>query len=163
MIEELARVVSVGDGYAELEVQRGSSCGSCAAKASCGTSAISRFLGSRSARIRLENRLGAKVGEEVVLGLPEQALPKASFLVYIVPLLAMLGMAAIAEWLSGLYGLAGGEAITVTSGLLGLWGGIMLARWLSVERPGSRHADQFSPVMLKRAGSDVPGIGITIR
>ncbi len=159
MIEEQARVVAIDGTYAEVEAERGSSCGSCAARSSCGTSTLSRFLGSRTARIRLENRLGAECGDRVVIGVPEQALPKASFLVYILPLLTLLSAAMLGEWIAAAASIAERELFSVIGGGFGLWAGIRFARHLT-----SRTAQNnlFQPVMLRKE-RPVAGIGIPLQ
>ena len=64
-----------------VETSRRSSCGSCEAK-SCGTGTLSQILGRKTQRMRVDNPVGAKPGDRVVLGISESALIKGSLAVY---------------------------------------------------------------------------------
>jgi len=125
MIEENAHVVESEGEYAWVETERRSSCGSCSAKG-CGTGALSQILGRRTQRMKVLNPIGAKAGDEVVLGIREQALLQGSLAVYIVPLLAMLAGGLLGEVLAPQWG-TDAEGLSVLLGLLGLGAGFL---WL---------------------------------
>jgi sigma-E factor negative regulatory protein RseC len=125
MIEESAHVVESEGEYAWVETERRSSCGSCSAKG-CGTGALSKILGRRSQRLKVLNPVDAKPGDEVVLGIREQALLQGSLAVYIVPLLAMLAGGLLGKALAPQWG-ADAEGLSVLLGLTGLVVGFL---WL---------------------------------
>ena len=97
MIEEHARVIAVENGQLLLEAQTKASCSACAVKQGCGTSVISKWLGRKFTRFQAPNTVNARVGDEVVVGLAEEAMLKGSVLVYLLPLLAMIGFALLAD------------------------------------------------------------------
>jgi sigma-E factor negative regulatory protein RseC len=99
MIEERARVVAVRDDQLLLEAQTKTACNACAAKQGCGTSVLSRWVGRKFTRFQAPNTVNAAVGDEVVVGLAETAMLKGSVFVYLMPLLAMIVGAVIADWL----------------------------------------------------------------
>lgn len=99
MIEETARVVAVENGQLLLEAQTKAACNACAAKQGCGTSVLSKWVGRKFTRFQAPNTVNAQVGDEVVVGLAEEAMLKGSVLVYLLPLLAMIGFALIADGL----------------------------------------------------------------
>ncbi len=100
MIEEIAQVVAVDGDTVLCQTQRRSSCHSCSVKQGCGTSVLSKVVGQRSSQIRIRNTLNAKVGDEVVLGIEENALVQGSLLMYTLPLLVMIASALLAQlWL----------------------------------------------------------------
>ncbi|MCL6270187.1 SoxR reducing system RseC family protein [Sansalvadorimonas sp. 2012CJ34-2] len=140
MIEERGRVVEVDSAFIWVETIRKDTCGSCEAKNGCGQGLMNRLRPSRDhAYIRAVNRYPVKVGDEVTVALPESAVVSASFLVYLLPLLAMLigaftGSAAGMEelWVIGL-------------GLGGLLVGFGVVRWWS-SRADVRK--RFEPVVL---------------
>jgi sigma-E factor negative regulatory protein RseC len=126
VIEETAHVIQSEGEYAWVETERRSSCGSCSANKGCGTGALSKILGRRTQRLKVLNPVGAKPGDEVILGIREQALLLGSFAVYIVPLLAMLAGGLLGELLAPQWGVAS-EGPSLLLGLLGLVAGFL---WL---------------------------------
>ena len=57
MIEEQGQIVDVQGEFAWIESERTSTCGSCAVRKGCGTSAIAKVLGQRRVRLRVLNRI----------------------------------------------------------------------------------------------------------
>ncbi|MCB1734573.1 MAG: SoxR reducing system RseC family protein [Gammaproteobacteria bacterium] len=125
MIEETARVVRVGDGHAWVETQRRSSCGSCASKSGCGTSALGEWFGRRTVGLQVDNTIGAKVGEQVVIGVPETLLVSGAAWIYGLPLLTLLAGAGLSAWWVGD---VHNDAVTALGGIVGLVFGFVLAR-----------------------------------
>ena len=74
MIEEQGEVVEVQGEFAWIESERTTTCGSCAVRKGCGTSAIAKVLGQRRVRLRVLNRIDARVGDRVVIGIAESGL-----------------------------------------------------------------------------------------
>ncbi len=97
MIEETAVVIAVDGDQVLVRTQRRSSCQACSVKQGCGTSVLSKVVGTRSSQIRVDNPLQAQVGDQVLLGIEETALVKGSLLVYALPLVMMLAFALLAE------------------------------------------------------------------
>lgn len=148
MIEEYARVIEAQGNIAWVETQRKGSCGTCSASAGCGTATLSKVMGRRQARVQALNTVGAGVGEEVVIGIPESALLKGSFAVYAVPLLAML----VAAWIGT--AVAGTtqefrELLSTLFGLGGLAGGFV---WLKGYAGRIGQDTSYRPVILRRVG-----------
>ncbi|MDR2877776.1 MAG: SoxR reducing system RseC family protein, partial [Chromatiales bacterium] len=87
MNTETARVASVdSDGQLWVETQRKAACDSCSVNKGCGTGVITKMLNLRSPRIRVQNTLGAVVGDEVLVGIDDGQLVRASFAAYFMPL-----------------------------------------------------------------------------
>ena len=99
MIEETAKIVELEGEFAWVETQRKSACGACAVNKGCGTATIAKVLGKKRTRVRAINRLNAKLGDEVVIGIQEQALVRGSIAVYAVPLVFLLLGGMLGEWL----------------------------------------------------------------
>lgn len=100
MIEETATVVAIEGEQVLVQTRRQSTCQSCSVKQGCGTSVLAKVVGNRSSQISVDNILGARVGDEVLLGIEENALVKGSLLVYALPLLLMLVFALVGEALA---------------------------------------------------------------
>jgi len=97
MIEEYARVIAVENDQLLLEAETRAACNACAARQGCGTSVLSKWVGRKFTRFQVPNTVNARVGDEVVVGLAEEAMLTGSLLVYLLPLLAMIAFALLAD------------------------------------------------------------------
>lgn len=143
MIEELGRVLSVEPGAVWVETVRQSACGNCQARAGCGQALLHKLsAGSRQGFIRVLSEHRHQVGDQVVIGIPEDAVVLGSVWLYMVPLLALFLFAMLAQSL----GLS--EPAIVAGASLGLAAGLALVRW-----HGRRHSGdpRFQPHVLRTA------------
>ncbi len=99
MIEETALVLEVRSQQALLQTQRKSACQSCSVKSGCGTSVLAKVVGRRSTQLIVDNTLGVRVGEQVVIAVDEGALVQGSLLVYLMPLIFMMSAGLLAEFI----------------------------------------------------------------
>ena len=111
---EMGQIVNVEDSIATVKIRRGASCGSCTA---CGMAKDQSEIS-----FRIVNDLNAQTGDWVELELESKSLIKATLIVYLLPLVALIlgvvGGYALAGRLSGnpdLYGAIGGILFTVLS------------------------------------------------
>ncbi len=147
MIEESALVVECQDEYAWVETQRKSTCSSCSASKGCGTGALSKVLGNKTARMRVLNRIGARVGEEVIVGVSEGALVQGSLAVYIVPLLGLFLFALLGQALASQLEFESTESLSIVFGLIGLALGAFWVRRFSVK---ISQDPRYQPVIVRR-------------
>ena len=112
MIESPARVVRTEGARTWVTSEAPESCGACGGRG-CGSSLYARLLHPREPEFPVDNPIGAKPGEQVVIGLPDGALLHASVVGYVMPVLLVLGGAAAGEYW-------GGELISVLGALSGL-------------------------------------------
>ncbi len=158
MIEQTALVLAVDGELAEVEIRRLSACGDCTAKSGCGSALFAGLFGKRRSRLRVLNRIQARPGERVVIGLQERPFLRAAFALYATPLLAMIGGALVGEWLAQRSASATVDIGVLVGGLLGLIAGF---RWLRHFARRSRNDTDYRPVVLRRVGSD--GIFVQLR
>ena len=125
MLTEAAIVTCREGGRVELELLRGSVCGSCELSQGCGTGALGRLLGRRSKPLFIETEQQLEPGDEVLLALSESALVKASLTLYGLPLLGMV----VAGLLAVLVGAA--EWLVVVSAVAGFYTGYRTAAYLT--------------------------------
>ena len=100
MIQEQGTVVEVRPGSARVQTRRSGSCESCKARGGC-----SSLGGGREARVWVVDPLGVNVADEVVVAVPEGTVVRASLLLYLVPVLALLGGAVLGDQLAPRFGL----------------------------------------------------------
>ena len=153
MIEETGQVVECQGRFAWVETRRASTCGSCSASKGCGTATLAKVLGQRRTRTRVLNDLGAGVGDEVVIGLPEQALVRGALAVYLVPLLGLLAGGLFGAYLAQRLLVADPELFTMALGGLGLAGGVV---WLRRFARSIGEDSRYQPVILRRVAAMVP-------
>lgn len=144
MIEEHAWVhETLGGGTVEVFAARRASCDGCTAEKGCGRAALAGLFAG-PARVRVDDPLGVRPGERVIIGLREDALLRASLILYGLPLSGMLLAALLAQWWFA------SEALVVMSAAVGLVGGIWRGRVWSRRV----HDDvRFRPVILRRASA----------
>ena len=96
MIEERAVILSLEsetfgeDSTATLEIERKIECGLCGQTRGCGISIWGKLFAHQSTAFRAQNRINAKVGDSVIVGINQSALLKSALLLYILPLVTML-------------------------------------------------------------------------
>jgi sigma-E factor negative regulatory protein RseC len=146
MIEETARVIAIENGQLLLEAQTTAACNACAVKTGCGTSVLSKWVGRKFTRFQAPNTVNARVGDEVVVGLAETAMLQGSVLVYLLPLLAMIGFALLADTLVSPE-IASRDLIVLVSAVAGFALTLILARRLL---SSSNYTSKLSPVVLRK-------------
>lgn len=147
MIEENARIVEIEKDFVWVETQRQSTCDACSVNKGCGSAVLATLLGSRRTRIKVLNTLSVAHGDEVVIGLKENALVQGSFAVYAVPLLALLAFALLGEYLNARLQITETEAVSIAFGLAGLASGFA---WLRRYTARISKDPSYQPVVLRR-------------
>ena len=142
MLEASGTVVAVSGRALQVETQPRSSCAHCAS-AGCSTSVLAKLAGTGRNRIWLENTLDARPGEQVVIGIQDELLLRASVLSYLLPLLGMLVVAALGDVRGAGEGLQG----LLAAG--GLAAGFVLVGRIARGVPSQQ---RFRPQLLRYAG-----------
>jgi sigma-E factor negative regulatory protein RseC len=150
MIEEYARVVELDGDDMVLQADVKTSCQSCSASKGCGTSLLARHVARKMTHFRVPNTLNAVVGDEVVVGLSETALLRGSLLVYLWPLLCMIALALLADYLLAV-DIAARDLRIASAAMLGLACGVLLVR---SGIAGCRSQQQLTPVVLRKQHGD---------
>lgn len=126
MLQETGIVVADDGQYIWVETVRASACNSCSAKAGCGQAVIGDLFDEKAQMNKNLMRLPSPgvdlVGQEVTLGIPEDALLKTSILVYGVPLVTLLTGATLAQ------GLWQNDLLSGLGAILGFAVGMLLSR-----------------------------------
>lgn len=145
MIEERAVVLSLerainstlpSDAIATLEIERKTACGLCGQTRGCGNSIWGKLFAHRSAAFKAQNRINAKVGDSVIVGIDEKALLKSALLLYMLPLATLLIGAILATQIYDTNSSAMiGAAIGLVLGLLWVKGHTMSSSYFTLQQP----------------------------
>ncbi|MBW4935783.1 SoxR reducing system RseC family protein [Marinobacter sp. F4206] len=139
MITENGTVIALKDDRAWVQTIRQSACESCSARSGCGQRVLASATSGRANQVLVANTVRARVGDEVTIGIDEQALLGASLIVYALPLFLMV-LASIAghRW-SG-----GADLWAIIGALMGLCAGFFAGRRLQ-----SRQDGRYEPRLLR--------------
>ena len=149
MIEEHALVVALDGDDVWVETQRQSACGQCAANKGCGTAVLGKVLGLKRSRVRIlnPNATSVSVGDEIIVGIEEQALVRGSLAIYTVPLMTLFLFGVLGDVLAGQLNISDSDFFVSVFGFIGLFFGFFWLRWFS--RKMSRDS-RYQPVLLQR-------------
>ena len=142
MIEERAVILSLEsepsavDSTATLEIERKIACGLCGQTRGCGNSIWGKLFAHQSTAFKAQNRINAKVGDSVIVGINESALLKSALLLYILPLATMLIGAILATQIHDTNGYAMlGALLGLVLGLLWVKGHTMSSSYFKLQQP----------------------------
>lgn len=142
MIEQRATVLAVADGAALVEVPRQSGCSACTREQGCDSATLAKLFGNGApTRVRVRDHLGLTPGEQVLIGVRNRTLVRASMVAYLLPLLTLIGSASAAE------AAAFGDLGSALVGAIGLVIGLLLTALIT---GGTGARARFRPVLLRR-------------
>ncbi len=144
MIEERAVILSLEnpsgdtsfDSTATLEIERKTACGLCGKTRGCGNSIWGKLFAHDSSAFKAQNRINAKVGDSVIVGINESALLKSAVLLYIVPLVTLFIGAILAAHFKQTDGSTlFGAIVGLVLGLLWVKGHTASSRYFKLQQP----------------------------
>ncbi|APC12514.1 MULTISPECIES: SoxR-reducing system protein RseC [Providencia] len=140
MVKEWATVVRWQNGRALLRYGSSSGCGSCGARKTCGSYALSKIGPNTEHELEIAIEQPLVVGQKIEVGIPEGSLIRSALLVYLTPILGLFIFAGLAQsfsleqfWIA-MSGVAGGVI------------GFFIARKLASKW---RDDEAFQPVVLQ--------------
>jgi len=137
--EETAIVSSVDGDFVFLETQNSASCSNCSSKSGCG-SVSSIFSFKPRNKLRINNTLGLKQGDSVIVAMASDKLLMATVLMYLSPLVLLFIFSLIAKLLMG-------ETASIIAGLCGLFLGLL---WVKRFTQQNEVAKQFQPKLVRK-------------
>lgn len=95
MATEQGIVLRTGSESAWVKTNRSSACEGCTARGSCHT-----MGGGQEMEVKALNSAGARVGDRIVLSFETSSLLKATFLIYVFPIIFLIAGAALGQMLA---------------------------------------------------------------
>lgn len=143
--EREGEVVQCAGSRARVCVAPAAGCARCAAGEGCGQGLLEAMRGGSRAMtfwVTVPDNERVSPGDRVMLRMASSALVAGAALVYMVPLLGLVLGAFLGEVVARV-----NEGVTTVSGIAGLVGGLLAARyWLRQGRLGNR----FEPIFVRR-------------
>jgi sigma-E factor negative regulatory protein RseC len=146
MLTENGRVVGVESDGIWVETIRRSTCGTCAAQKGCGHGLLQRVSEGKRGYIRAlpgDYPVDSyKVGDQVLVSIPEEVILRGSLIAYVMPLITMfVGALSAVNWLTG-----NQDLLAIGGAAIGLALGFALVRWHGAHH---RRDPEFQPVLLR--------------
>jgi len=147
MLETRAVVVQLLDKpFVMVQASKGGGCGQCDGQG-CGASKLTQLFCSKPRQFKVDNRINAGVGDEVVVSVVEGVVLRGIGLVYLLPLVLLFAGAALAGSLA-VQG-AQRDGYAALGALIGLIVGFIIAKLIS-----SRKAHQEDQPYIARQSSE---------
>lgn len=120
MIEQQGRAVNASGDRVRVRLGGQSGCAACEAGRGCGAGIFARIVRRRPVELDFENRVGARSGQGVIVGIPESLYLGLVTKFYLWPVLAALAGASIGHYLGVSFGAsaAGTDVLALGAGLL---------------------------------------------
>lgn len=145
MLKEPGVVEKASPHQAVVLVEQSSACEQCRSRGAC------EVLSGKTMRVELSNELGAKEGDRVEITIPAASVLKVSFLVYLVPVAALVAGAYVGNiWAEGRT--ADPTPYAVATGMLAMIGSFLLLR--RFERAASQASSKYRPRMSRILASN---------
>ena len=154
MLSESATVMAVGPDGVWVAARSKRQCGSCQARKVCGHSLVDALY-ARSNQLRAYSEdegllRSLKVGDQVIIGVPEQLVLTGSLLLYLFPLLTMLIPAVLFSFAGAV------EGVIIVAAASGFTLGLLLlrhgaSRWLAPAQARllARDTDQLQSITIR--------------
>ncbi|MDD4658922.1 MAG: SoxR reducing system RseC family protein [Eubacteriales bacterium] len=140
-MNQIGKIISIEDKMATVELERSSAC------AKCG---ICHLGETQILHIDVENSINAQVGQRVLIAVGQGSVLKASSILYLIPLLALVGGIGLAYLLERLIGLPGNaDWWGIGFGLTLFFLAYVIIR---LQEPALRSNPAYAPRMLRLAG-----------
>ena len=143
MLETRAIVIRILKGHALVQANQGNGCEQCNGKG-CGTGKLAQLFCSKPRLFQVENPINAGVGDQVIISVAEGAVLRGIGVVYLLPLILLLGGAMLGNLWAAQAGQR--DAYAAAGALLGLIVGFLSARWVSSGQVRSR----FQPYIARQ-------------
>lgn len=142
MFTEIGHVVAEDGDTVWVQTQSKTGCSSCKVSNTCGSGIVNKAFSHKVFVTPLKNTLNAKMNDEVEVGIPEDLVLKASFVVYFLPLICLILALAVSSLLiSNL-----SELGSIFSAAIGLCVGFVGVKWFAHSQQAK---SQLEPVLLK--------------
>jgi sigma-E factor negative regulatory protein RseC len=146
MLEEHAIILAIesssnaNQSIATLEIARKNACGLCGQTRGCGNSMWGKLFRHKPTSFKAQNRINAKVGDSVIVGIDEQVVMKSALLLYMLPLVIMFIVATLVNMA------AHNNSVVLLGAIAGLFLGFL---WVKGFTAGNSYFSRNQPSILR--------------
>jgi sigma-E factor negative regulatory protein RseC len=141
MLKETGLVTKIEGDIVWVNTHSKLACSSCQVESTCGNGILEKYLAGKIFISKINNELGAHLGDEVVIAIPKSSVSKASLLVYGLPLLMLMLGATGGELMFD------SEPMTILFSFFGLALGLFLIHFYNRKLANS---ESFVPKMVSK-------------
>jgi sigma-E factor negative regulatory protein RseC len=157
MIEEQATVVGIDDDNITVTSTIKSACGSCQQLDNCGSGQVAKAFPQKKLSLTVKTSMALELGDNVILGLNENALLQSAWQVYLWPLLGLLLASWFGQWLV-VNAVLPHEFFAIILGVIGGFCGFTLAKRQQIK---SATCAKLAPKIIRRESQNIPITEIT--
>jgi sigma-E factor negative regulatory protein RseC len=140
MAIEQGIVIRAGAATAWVKTVRAGACASCASRDQCNAG-----QGAQDQEVEAINLAGARAGDRVQLAIRTGALLKATFMLYIFPILCMLAGGAVGDWIAPNFDT--NPSIVAMLAAMGCFGGALIVVHIGGRRMGAN--EEYRPKIIR--------------
>jgi len=136
VLKKTATIVKINDQAIWVNTSRQTSCASCVASQGCGVSMLDKYFDKRGAQAPVQ--LGAyksedfRLGDNIIIGLPQRSLITSSLLVYFLPLVFMIVFSLFGQLVvAPVVGSFNEESLSIIFAFIGLVSGFFFVNFIS--------------------------------
>ena len=152
-MQERAIVKQVLNGQVIVESLVKSTCSQCQQVDTCGSGQVAKALPHKTLSLAINTPDAYKVGDEVIIAIPEQALLSVAWQVYLLPILGLIIAGGLGQYLFTQAHLVTAEWQAIFMALAGGIGGHKLAKW---RQKDSKQNKALAPQILQRVIATKP-------
>lgn len=126
-MEELGTVVKVEHDLIEVISEIKSACSGCQQVDNCGSGQVAKAFPTKNLTLTLRSQLPIKVGDTVVLSVPEGCVTESAWQVYIYPLVGLIACSGLGQYLVN-HQILSHELFALGLGIIGGYLGFLTAK-----------------------------------
>lgn len=151
MIEESATVVAINNDNITVTSEIKSACSGCQQVDNCGSGQVAKAFPQKKLSLTLKSTMVLQVGDKVTIGLNEVALLSSAWQVYLWPLLGLLIMGGVGQWLVNNL-MFTHEIFAILFSLVGGYIGFLFAKQ---QQSKLHNSADLSPKLLRRENQNI--------
>jgi len=148
MIEQTVIIVALEKNDAWIESLPQTGCERCDSGKGCGGGIFARIFGNKLFCIKIPNKLNAELHERVIIGIPENSIISASFMIYMLPLIALIFGGFIGHFIDLNFLSKDSEIWTL---LNSIFMGFISILWVKQHINQNKYQQKYRPNMLRKA------------
>ncbi len=155
-MEELATVVKVEHDLIDVVSEIKSACSGCQQVDNCGSGQVAKAFPTKHLSLTLQSNLPIKVGDTVVLSVPEGCVTESAWQVYIYPIIGLISCSGLGQYLVT-HHIFSHELFAVGLGVVGGYLGFIFAK---SKQSTLENKGKLTPEILRVSNDIIPTVAL---